>query len=147
MRRIISVAAVAVLGLGLMACKPVPKPVPKPTITATPSTLRPACGTITTVTGRVTPPNSLSNAILEYQDQRDQTWHGWNWFPTGASGEARRVITVNIPATGRYTLTYAQPMVQVPAIRLRVRGVKKLTDKPGYVSASWKVTRAPGSCS
>lgn len=133
MRRTLAVM-VAVIGLGLMGCQP-----PPTTITATPSTLKPACKEVTTVTGQVTPVGALKQVVLEYQ-KGDGTWAGWKWFETGASDETLHVITKKVAANGTYSLTYYVPHLSVKSIRLRVRGTKMATEA-GVASKSWYVNR------
>jgi len=138
MRRILIAAAMSVGVLAATACQPTP-----PTITATPSTLRPACKEVTTVSGKATPAGVLKQVVIEVQ-KVDGTWQPWKWFPTGASGEPMQVIAKSIKLDGTYSLTYAPPIASSPTTRLRIRGTKSPSD-PGVVSKSWYVSRPP-SC-
>lgn len=135
MRRILVVAVACV---ALVGCDPAP------TVTATPSTLAPKCKEITTVTGMGAPAAEIRNVVLELQSPTTGTWKPYYWFRTGAPGETRSEIRKAVNADGTYSLTYYQPQVGSPTLRLRIRGMKVLSD-PGVVSKSWYVT-APRSC-
>ena len=136
MRRILVLAVVV---LGLAACQPAP------TVTATPSTLAPACKQDTTVTGKVSPAGSLHTVVLEYLDG-GKTWKAWNWFDSSAPGTTQKVIKKSVPSSGSYSLTYAPPSVAQHAIRLRVRGYNGSGVGNGVGSKSWVSTRQGGSC-
>lgn len=135
MRRIIATIAAAALTIALSACEP-------PTVTATPSTLRPGCTEVTTVTGTTAPKDALKNVLIESQGS-DGRWATWRWFPTGANGESRQEIRGTVPSSGNYTITYYRPQPGTATIRLRVRAMKLLSEE-GVVSKSWYATPPRG---
>lgn len=144
MRRILVALTMTGALLAATACQPTT------TLTATPSTTKPACKAITTVAGKLTPPNALPSVKLEYQNRQGQ-WEGWFWFRTGAPGEGRTVIEAPVnQKTGAYTLTYVAPNGAAPGgtspttIRLRMHA--KRYQGPEATSQSWYVTRTPSGC-
>lgn len=134
MRRILAVGAVA---LGLMVatgCEPTA------TVTAVPSTTRPACRAITTVTGTVTPKSAFREVIVETQPVAGGTWRPWMWFESATDG--RGAITASVSKnTGNYKLVYLAPATQATT-RLRVRN--GTPNGPAAVSTSWYVKRPTG---
>lgn len=132
MRRIGSLIAATVLLIGLGACQPAP------TITATPSTLTPGCETVTTVEVVTTPKNAIKNIVLEYQ-RSNGVWETWRWFDDLDGGDTWRELRWSIPESGTRTVTYARPQPGTKTMRLRMRGMKKLSDA-GWVSKSWYIT-------
>ncbi len=132
MRKIMAVL-VALGTLALMGCEP-------STVTATPSTLRPKCREITTVTGVGTPAAEIRNVVMEYQPVPGGEWKTYYWFRTGAPGEGKTEIRKSVNADGTYSFTYAQPQINGATMRFRVRGTKYLGADGGPVSTSWYVT-------
>lgn len=129
MRRTLAIAVAALTLFAITGCEP------PSTITATPSTLRPGCDQITTVTGIGKPAAKIRYVVIETGGGTD--WEAWYWFPTGASDEKRQEIRGTVNADGTYTLTYAPPLHQVTSVRLRVRGYSKPAEKTGPVTKSW----------
>lgn len=136
MRKTIATLIALLTVVALSGCEP-------PTVTATPSTIKPGCTEITTVTGTTAPKDALKNVVLETQGG-DGKWRPWYWFKTGASGEGKSEIRSSVPSSGNYTLTYYRPQLGIATVRLRVRAMKLLSD-PGVVSKSWYVTAPKAS--
>lgn len=135
MRRILVAAAVMVGVLGVAACQP-----PAPTLTATPSTLKPECEAITTVTGKLTP--STTNREVVIQTQRDGKWINWFWWKDTSSGKQALTAPVD-KTTGAYSVAYLAPNRYEPAtVRLRMHTTYNRTTS--IVSKSWYVTRPSG---
>jgi hypothetical protein len=137
MKKIALIAAVALL-LIATSCTP-------STVTATPSTLKPACRELTTLTGTVSPADQIRNIVIEFQGL-DGKWKVWNWFYD--FDQARKEIRKSVAADGTWKLTYVPPVVTTagPTLRLRARGTKLLGAEGGTISKSWYVT-VPIGCS
>lgn len=137
MRRIAIAATIAAaLSFAMTGCEP-------PTVTATPSTVRPACREITTVTGVGTPASEIRNVVIDIQISGQ--WKPWVWYADYES--SRKEMRAGVKADGTFTIKYVPPTVATagnPA-RLRVRGFKMVTDTGGAVSHSWYVT-PPSGC-
>lgn len=137
MRKVLAVVVVPVILVVLAACQPTPA-----TVTAVPSTLKPACKSITTLTGKVSPAGASKEITIQYQRPSDGKWIGFKWFETGAPDEGWHIITAPVSkTTGNYSVTYYAPNQVLPVtIRLRV-WARDLNTKTDIVSKSWYVTR------
>lgn len=137
MRRLLMALAMTGALLAANGCTPTT------TVTANPSTTKPACKAITTVTGKVTPPGTITRADLEVQ--KNGKWESFYWF-TDTTGGRTDISAAVSKTTGNYSMQYLAPTPQFwPAtIRLRVR-VHNLRAKIDTVSTSWYVTY-PKSC-
>lgn len=138
MRRILVAGLVPVILVVLAACQPTPV-----TLTANPSTLKPACNALTTVTGKVTPKDSIKEADLEYQ-RSDGKWLPWKWVETTVGSETLHFIIATIKPDGTYSFTYRAPSnIHQATTRLRLHGTYRAKDVD-VVSKSWYVTKPTG---
>ena len=136
MRRLLMALAMTGALLAANGCTPTT------TVTANPSTTKPACKAITTVTGKVTPPGTITRADLEVQ--KNGVWQAFRWFES-TTDSLHDISAPVSKTTGAYTIKYLAPNLTQPAtIRLRVR-VHNLRAKIDTVSTSWYVTY-PKSC-
>lgn len=137
MRRTIATLVAVALAVVLTGCEPT-------TLTATPSTLRPACKEVTTVTGIGKPASEVRNVFLETQSKSTGQWKVWKWFETGAPGETWRELRWTTKPDGSYVASYFPPQTGSGTVRMRMRGTKMISDPGGVVSTSWYVTTPTG---
>lgn len=129
MRKVLAVAAMAVL---VAACQPTE---PASTITAKPDATKPVCGGGSWIRGKVTPAGSTGKVVL--QRTRDGKWEDWVWRVSYDSRPLAKLVA-QVDGAGVYNMPYAVPLSPKP-LHLRVR-----SEGGTRFSSGFYVTPGPG---